>query len=68
MANQKPYISMEDYEGKPVAGTFVSREKAGRHLANLVLERAGGQRFRAVVVSSELDDALIVGGWKDPNG
>jgi hypothetical protein len=67
-----PYITVEDYQGKPVAGKFISREKAGKYLFNVVLEKENGSRFRAVVASLDLDDALRIkgwtDGWEDPNG
>ena len=60
-----PFITVEDYQGKVVAGKFISREKAGKYLYNVVLEKAEGGRFRAVVAVPDLDDALKIRGWTD---
>lgn len=60
-----PFIRVEDYQGKVIAGKFISREKAGKYLYNVVLEKEGGSRFRAVVASLDLDDALRIVGWSD---
>ena len=70
MATEKPdtahpFITVEDYQGKVVAGKFISREKAGKWLYNVVLEKEGGSRFRAVVAVPDLDDALKIKGWTD---
>lgn len=58
--NEHPIINIEDYEGKPYTGKYISHEKSGRQLANVVLERADGRRFRIVTTLLDIEDALAV--------
>lgn len=55
-----PTINIEDFEGKPYTGKYISHAKSGRALANVVLERANGQRFRIVTTLADIEDALEV--------
>jgi len=55
-----PFINIEDFEGKPYSGKYISHSKAGRSLANVVMERASGQRFRIVATLEDVEDALEV--------
>lgn len=56
----KEYIVVEDYMGKPVSGNYISHQRAGSDLANVVLERADGSRFRVVTLLADIEDALEV--------
>lgn len=58
--NANPFIRLEDFEGKPYSGKYISHEKTGRNMANVVLERTNGSRFRIVTLVDDVEDALVV--------
>ncbi len=55
-----PYIRVEDFEGRPYSGKYISHKRAGRQLANVVLERSNGTRFQVVTTFEDIEDALAV--------
>lgn len=55
-----PVINVEDFEGKPFTGKYISHQRAGRDLANVVLERSNGTRFRVVTTLEDIEDSLAV--------
>lgn len=62
---KRMHITVEDHQGKPQSGIYVSHTKMGRDglLSNVVLERANGSRFRIVCPTLELQ--LTLGGDED---